>query len=122
MIVGSGGVAVPLQLGEPLRSPVLDTDLGKWRRMDPRAIVSTALDTIEGGIPHEIRADYLACYEGDRYVESMRYVRTYQSSCRSSRGCYRWSPRPSRSSTAATTPSSRAPTPSSSTHAYPPVG
>jgi pimeloyl-ACP methyl ester carboxylesterase len=39
--------------------------------------VNTSLDTIAGGIPDEIRADYLASYEGDRYVESMRYVRRY---------------------------------------------
>ena len=77
VITGSGGAAVPLQLGEPLRSRVLDPDLDTWRRMDPRAIVGTSLDTIAGGIPDEIRSDYLASYEGDRYVESMRYVRTY---------------------------------------------
>jgi pimeloyl-ACP methyl ester carboxylesterase len=76
-IVGSGGAAVPIELGEPLRSRVFDTDLEKWRGMDPREIVNAALDTIAGGIPDEIRADYLACYSGDRYVESMRYVRRY---------------------------------------------
>jgi pimeloyl-ACP methyl ester carboxylesterase len=75
--VGSGGVAVPLQLGEPLRSRVLDPDLDKYRRIDPRTSINTSLDTIAGGIPDEIRADYLTCYEGDRYVESMRYVRKY---------------------------------------------
>jgi pimeloyl-ACP methyl ester carboxylesterase len=79
VIVGSGGAAVPLDLGEPLRSRVLDPDLDRWRQMDPRAIVNTALDTIAGGIPDDTRADYLACYEGDRYVESMRYVRSYPS-------------------------------------------
>jgi pimeloyl-ACP methyl ester carboxylesterase len=36
-----------------------------------------AVDTIAGGVPDEIRADYLACYEGDRFVESMRYVLRY---------------------------------------------
>jgi pimeloyl-ACP methyl ester carboxylesterase len=77
VIIGSGGAAVPLQLGEPLRSRVLDPDLDKWRLTDPSATVNTALDTIAGGIPDEIRADYLASYEGDRYVESMRYVRRY---------------------------------------------
>ena len=77
VIVGSGGTAVPLQLGEPLRSRVLDPDLDKYRRMDARASINTSLDTIAGGIPDEIRADYLACYDGDRYVESMRYVRRY---------------------------------------------
>ena len=40
-------------------------------------IVNTAVDTIAGGIADDIRADYLACYEGDRFVESMRHVRRY---------------------------------------------
>ena len=76
-IVGTGGAAVPLQLGEPLASWVLDPDLDKYRRMDPRAFVGTAVDTIAGGIPDDIRANYLACYDGDRFAESMRYVRRY---------------------------------------------
>jgi pimeloyl-ACP methyl ester carboxylesterase len=28
-------------------------------------------------VPDEIRSDYLECYDGDRFVESMRYVRRY---------------------------------------------
>jgi pimeloyl-ACP methyl ester carboxylesterase len=76
-IVGTGGAAVPIQLGEPLASWVLDPDLDKYRKMDPRAIVNAAADTIAGGIPDDIRADYLACYAGDRFAESMRYVRRY---------------------------------------------
>jgi len=75
--LGTGGAAVPLELGEPLRSWVLDPDLDKYRSMDPHVFVQTAADTIEGGIPDDIRADYLAAYEGDRFVESMRYVRSY---------------------------------------------
>jgi pimeloyl-ACP methyl ester carboxylesterase len=77
VIVGTGGAAVPLDLGEPLASWVLDPDLDKYRRMDPRAIVGVAIDTIAGGVPDDIRADYLDCYDGDRFVESMRYVRKY---------------------------------------------
>jgi pimeloyl-ACP methyl ester carboxylesterase len=77
VIVGSGGVAVPIQLGEPLASWVLDPDLDKYRKMDPRAIVNVALGTIEGGVPDEIAADYLDCYDGDRFAESMRYARKY---------------------------------------------
>jgi pimeloyl-ACP methyl ester carboxylesterase len=77
LVVGTGGAAVPMQLGEPLASWVLDPDLDKYRRMDPRAIVGAAVDTIAGGVPDDIRADYLACYDGDRFVESMRYVRRY---------------------------------------------
>ncbi len=77
VIVGTGGAAVPIQLGEPLRSWVLDPDLDKYRKMDPRAIVNVAMDTIAGGVSDDIRADYLACYDGDRFVESMRYARRY---------------------------------------------
>ena len=77
LVVGTGGAAVPLQLGEPLASWVLDPDLDRYRELDPRVFVNTAADTIAGGIPDDIRADYLACYDGDRFVESMRYVRRY---------------------------------------------
>ena len=75
--VGTGGAAVPLELGEPLASWVLDPDLDKYRGMDPRAIVGAAIDTNAGGVAENIRADYLDCYDGDRFVESMRYVRRY---------------------------------------------
>jgi nicotinamidase-related amidase len=33
--VGTGGAAIPIQLGEPLKSWVLDPDLDKYRKMDP---------------------------------------------------------------------------------------
>jgi pimeloyl-ACP methyl ester carboxylesterase len=76
-IVGEGGAAVPIQLGEELQSWVLDPDFEKFRHLDPRAVVNGVLDTIPGGVPADIRADYLQCYDGDRFVESMRYVRAY---------------------------------------------
>jgi pimeloyl-ACP methyl ester carboxylesterase len=75
--VGTGGAAIPLQLGEPLRSWVLDPDLEKYRTVDPHAVVNASLDKVAGGVADDVRADYLACYEGDRFVESMRYVRRY---------------------------------------------
>src|SRR5262249_18702199 len=75
VVVGTGGAAVPIELGEPLRSWVLDPDLDKYRRIDPRVIVETAVGTIAGGIPDEIRADYVDCYAGDRFVKPMRYGR-----------------------------------------------
>jgi pimeloyl-ACP methyl ester carboxylesterase len=77
VIVGTGGAAVPIQLGEPLASWVLDPDLDKYRRMDARAIVGAAIDNNAGDVPDQIREDYLACYEGDRFAESMLYVRRY---------------------------------------------
>src|ERR1700733_11631722 len=44
VVVGSGAPAVPLELGEPLRSRVLDPDLDKYRAMDSRASINTSLD------------------------------------------------------------------------------
>jgi hypothetical protein len=52
VIVGTGGAAIPLQLGEPLKSLVLDPDLEKYRKMDRRAIVDAALNTILGAENH----------------------------------------------------------------------
>jgi pimeloyl-ACP methyl ester carboxylesterase len=77
VVVGSGGASVPVDLGDPLRSWALDPDLDKYRHIDPRVIVNAAIDTITGGVADEVRADYLTCYDGDRFVESMRYVRSY---------------------------------------------
>ena len=63
--VGTGGAAVPIQLGEPLASWVLDPDLDQYRKMDPRAIVGAGHHRRR--IPDNIRADYLACYDGRRW-------------------------------------------------------
>ena len=77
VVVGTGGAAFPLELGEPLLSWVVEPDLDKYRHVDPHLFINTAVDTIAGGVSDDVRADYLACYEGDRFVESMRYVRSY---------------------------------------------
>lgn len=46
--------------------------------MDARQIVAAALTTIEGYTPSpEIQEDHLSFYEGDRFVETMRYARGY---------------------------------------------
>jgi pimeloyl-ACP methyl ester carboxylesterase len=78
LVVGSGGAAVPLQLGGALKDWVEAPDLDGYRSADPRQIVTDALSHIEEYIlPDFVREDYLASCEGDRFVESMRYVRTY---------------------------------------------
>ena len=77
VIVGTGGAAVPLDLGDPLKSWVLDPDLEKYRQIDSAVIVNMATDTIAGGVDDDVRADYVASYAGDRFVKSMAYVRAY---------------------------------------------
>jgi pimeloyl-ACP methyl ester carboxylesterase len=78
LVVGSGGAAVPIQLGGALREWVEAPDLDRYRGADPRKIVAAALATIgQYAIPGPIAEDYLSGYEGDRFVESMRYARSY---------------------------------------------
>jgi pimeloyl-ACP methyl ester carboxylesterase len=78
LVVGSCGAAFPLQLGGMLKDWVEAPDLDGYRSADPRQIVAGALTDIERyEIPDVVREDYLSSYEGDRFVESMRYVRTY---------------------------------------------
>ena len=78
LVVGSGGAAFPLQLGGLVKEWVEAADLEGYRTVDPRQIVGGALSGIERyALPDFIRDDYLSSYEGDRFVESMRYVRSY---------------------------------------------
>jgi pimeloyl-ACP methyl ester carboxylesterase len=78
LVVGSGGAAVPLQLGGALKGWAEDPDIETYRQADPRKIVAAALATIERyQVPESIREDYLSGYDGDRFFESIRYVRAY---------------------------------------------
>jgi pimeloyl-ACP methyl ester carboxylesterase len=78
VVVGSGGVAVPIELGEPLKGWVLDPDIERFRSVDSAVIVTTALKTVAGYVfPHAIREDYLESYAGDRFFASMGYARRY---------------------------------------------
>jgi pimeloyl-ACP methyl ester carboxylesterase len=78
LVAGSGGAAVPLQLGSRLKEWVDAPDLDRFRSADSRQIVAAALTGIERyALPDAVREDYLSSYDGDRMAESMRYVRTY---------------------------------------------
>jgi pimeloyl-ACP methyl ester carboxylesterase len=79
LVVGSGCTAFPLQLGGLLKAWVESPDLEWFRKHDPRQIVDAALtaDIEHYALPDHVREDYLSAYEGDRFVESMRYVRSY---------------------------------------------
>jgi len=79
LVVGSGGAAFPLQLGSVLKDWVEAPDLEGYRSADPRQIVGAALsaDLERYALPEYVREDYLSSYDGDRFVESMRYVRAY---------------------------------------------
>ena len=83
LIVGGGAAAFPLRLGGLLKDWVEAPDLEGYRRADPQQIVAGVLTSIERyTLLDFVREDYLASYQGDRFVESMRYVRSYPAQLR----------------------------------------
>ncbi|MBV8488872.1 MAG: hypothetical protein JO161_11380 [Planctomycetaceae bacterium] len=65
-----------------MEAPSLDP----YRKIDGRQIVTVAINTLARygptGAAHQ---DYLSSYEGERFAESMRYVRTYPEQLPASR-------------------------------------
>jgi pimeloyl-ACP methyl ester carboxylesterase len=83
LIVGGGAAAFPLRLGGLLKDWVAAPDLEGYRRADPRQIVAAVLTCIQRyALLDFVREDYLSAYQGDRFVESMRYVRSYPTELR----------------------------------------
>jgi pimeloyl-ACP methyl ester carboxylesterase len=78
LAVGTGGAAFPLQLGGVLKEWVEAPSIKPYRRIDGRQIVTAAMSNLERyKLTDAARQDYLASYEGERFAESMRYVRSY---------------------------------------------
>jgi hypothetical protein len=65
-VVGSGGAAVPLQLGGLLKEWVAAPDLEPYRHLDERQVVSAAIAKFERYTrPTAAREDYLSSYEAN---------------------------------------------------------
>jgi pimeloyl-ACP methyl ester carboxylesterase len=78
LVVGSGAAAVPLQLGGIEADIIEASDLDWLRRSDSRQLVTAALRGLSRYLlPEPVRDDYLASYQGDRFAESARYLRSY---------------------------------------------
>jgi len=83
LIVGGGPAAFPLRLGGVLKDWVKAPDLEGYRRADPREIVAGVMTDIQRyALLDFVRDDYVSSYQGDRFVESMRYVRSYPDQLR----------------------------------------
>ena len=78
LVVGSGAAAVPLQLGGMVKDIIEAPGLDRFCRGDPRQLVNAMLSGISRyPLPEAVRDDYLASYQGDRFAESVRYLRSY---------------------------------------------
>jgi len=79
IVVGSGGAAVPLDVTGVLKDWIEAPNLEPYRQMGGRKIVEIALSTIAGYTPSdEIREDYMSCYEGDRFADTIPYAQSYR--------------------------------------------
>jgi pimeloyl-ACP methyl ester carboxylesterase len=78
LVIGSGAAAVPLQLGGMIREIIEAPGLDGFRRGDPRQLVNAVLSGITRyTLPEAVRDDYLASYQGNRFAESVRYLRSF---------------------------------------------
>lgn len=78
LVVGSGSVSVPLQLGVELKQFVEAPDVDFLRGANPRELVSTVLNYLERyELPEATRDDYVNGYLGDRFIDSLKFVRAY---------------------------------------------
>jgi pimeloyl-ACP methyl ester carboxylesterase len=78
LVVGSGGSSFPLELEGVLKEWVEAPDLEAYRRIDGRDVVTATMGALERYTPTDAaREDYLSAYAGERFAESMRYVRAY---------------------------------------------
>ena len=79
IVVGSGGAAVPIDVTGPLKEWVESVDIEPYRKMGGRKIVEVVLSFIAGYVPSaEIREDYMASYEGDRFANTVPYAQSYR--------------------------------------------
>ena len=78
LVAGSGAAAVPLQLGGMVKEIIDAPDLDGFRQADPQQLVNAVLSGISRyPLPESVRDDYLASYQGNRFAESVRYLRAY---------------------------------------------
>lgn len=78
LVVGNGTAAVPVQVGSVLKDVVDAPSLDAFSKADPRESVNGVLGFLEHyELPDGVREDYLSGYEGDRFVQSLRFVRAY---------------------------------------------
>jgi pimeloyl-ACP methyl ester carboxylesterase len=77
LVAGGGAAAVPLRLGGMVKDIVEAPDLDAFRRTDPRQLVTAALSGMSRPLAESVLDDYLASYQGNRFAESLHYLRSY---------------------------------------------
>jgi pimeloyl-ACP methyl ester carboxylesterase len=80
VIVGSGASAYPIVVAGGLKDILDAPDLSPFESLDPHDVVAGSMELLEKFKPSaEALDDYMKSYEGDRFTQSCRYVRSYET-------------------------------------------
>ena len=83
LLVGSGATAFPLDVAGTLADIIAAPDLEGFRAMDIRASIGASLEPVAPRATEpDVWEDYVSGYEGGRFAESARYVRSYPDELR----------------------------------------
>jgi pimeloyl-ACP methyl ester carboxylesterase len=78
LMVGSGATAYPLEVSGTLADIIAAPDIEGFRAMDIRASIGSTVEPVAPRATEpEVWEDYVTAYEGGRFAESARYVRSY---------------------------------------------
>ena len=77
MVIG-GGATDPADIGDILEQLVNAPSIDAFRNMTGAQFVHGAMDNLKNyDVPNYVLQDYLASYEGDRFLQSVAFVRRY---------------------------------------------
>lgn len=78
LIVGAGAATFPLHVEGVLKDFVDAPSIDQFREADPAAIIRGAVGSIRHyDVPDAVRDDYIESYSGERFLDSIAYVRSY---------------------------------------------
>jgi pimeloyl-ACP methyl ester carboxylesterase len=78
IVVGAGAATFPLHTDGLLRTFVEAPDLKPFEALDPGEVIRGSVAQIKHyEVPDLVRDDYVASYAGQRFVDSIAYVRAY---------------------------------------------
>jgi pimeloyl-ACP methyl ester carboxylesterase len=78
VVVGAGAATFPLHVDGALKAFVDAASIEDFRGADPGEIIQQVVSSIRNyAVPDAVRDDYLKSYAGERFVDSIAYVRNY---------------------------------------------
>lgn len=83
LVVGSGAASYPLEVSGTLADIIAAPDIEGFRGADIRASVGSTVEPVAPRATEpQVWEDYVTSYEGGRFAESARYVRSYPEELR----------------------------------------